>query len=304
MRIRFKNGVEVEGRETRVLFDPLKTEPNVTAFITHAHSDHVPKDVSRPKGRVLTSRGTANIIRRRYNGRVEVIQLGKEYRIGEFLVRAYPVGHIYGSVGYLIQGKEATVFYTGDVNPGGALTAEDPEIPEVDVLIVESTYGLPRYRFPDQLRVRADLARWAAQRIKQGKNAVIEAYVVGKSQEVIATLNWLTNLEVVVSPKVAEVAKAYEGVKLEFSEVRPKGPHVYVTGRANGDKVVVSGWVVDHGGGFPLSSHADFDGLLDVVVKSGARKILTVYGFSRYFAEWLKNRGKDAEFLRESWLIV
>ncbi len=304
MRIRFKNGIEVEEGDSRILLDPKRTEKGSLTLITHAHSDHVPQDIKRARENVFTSKGTANIIKRRYGAKVKILDPGRDYRLGEFVVRPYPVGHIYGSVGYLIQGKEVTLFYTGDVNPEGGLTVEEPKIPEVDVLIIEATYGMPKYRFPDHLRVRADLAKWAVDRIKQGKNAVIEAYVVGKSQEVIATINWLTNLTVVASPRVAEVARAFEGVRLEFQETRPKEPHVYVTGRANGDKVLVSGWVLDFGGGFPLSSHADFDGLIDVIAKSNARKIFTVYGFSKYFAGWLKNRGKEAEYLRETWTVV
>jgi Cft2 family RNA processing exonuclease len=49
---------------------------------------------------------------------------------------------------------------------------------------------------------------------------------------------------------------------------------------------------VDHA--LPLSDHADFDELLELVERVGPRKIYTTHGY-REFAETLRGKGLDAE---------
>ncbi len=306
MRIRFRNGIEIDCGD-RLLLDPVRTLRDVPSLVSHAHSDHVPKDIGHPSGRVLATEGTAALIERRYgDGTVEVIHYNEGIELGPFEVYAFPAGHIYGSAGFLINCGGKTVFYTGDVNPLGGLTVESPaRIPSSDVLIVESTYGHPRYRFPDPYKVRTDIAKWVAEEVSSGRSPVIEAYLVGKSQEVIALLNKYTNVEVVVSERVAEVSEPLkERFGLQYT-TSPEGPHVLVTHRArtNG-KARVTGWALfsKRREDFPLSAHADFDGLVSIVMGTNPERVLTVYGFSEEFARWLKKWGIDAQPLGGEWV--
>jgi Cft2 family RNA processing exonuclease len=48
---------------------------------------------------------------------------------------------------------------------------------------------------------------------------------------------------------------------------------------------------------FPLSDHADFNGLLEVVRETVPEKVFTVHGFSREFSEELRKLGYDAHAL-------
>ena len=65
----------------------------------------------------------------------------------------------------------------------------------------------------------------------------------------------------------------------------------------------LTGWALDPGTrfrlgvdeAFPFSDHADFEGLLDYVGKTGARKVLTVHGFAKELAACLRDRGFDAQ---------
>lgn len=306
MRIRLLNGLELDCG-TKLLFDPVKTVKGIPALISHAHSDHVPRDLKRPRGKIITTEGTAAILKRRYGaGSLEIIYFNEGLHLGSFEIYAYPAGHIYGSAGFLINCGGKTLFYTGDINPLGGLTVESPaRIPSADILVIESTYGNPRYRFPDPHDVRMRIAKWAAEEVSLGRSPVIEAYLVGKTQEVIALLNKYTNIEVVVPNRVAEVSEAFkERFDLRYTTVSD-GPHVTITPKARSrDKARVTGWVLfsRRSQDFPLSAHADFDGLVNIVMSTDPRKVITVYGYSREFASWLKKWGVDASPLGGEWV--
>lgn len=308
MRIRFRNGIEIDC-DQRLLLDPVKTVKGVPSLITHAHSDHVPRDIRNPKGKILVTEGTASILSKRYGASdFEVLHFNERYGIGDVDIHPFPAGHIYGSAGFLINCNGRALFYTGDVNPHGGLAVEGPaKVPGVDVLIVESTYGLPKYRFPDPHRVRLEIARWVAEEVSQGQSPVIEAYLVGKSQEVIALLNRYTNVDVVVSEQVARVSEPFrEKFGLRYS-LSSNGPHVLVTHKArDGRRARVTGWALfsKRREDFPLSAHADFDGLVNIVMGSSPNKVFTVYGFSEKFAWWLKKWGIDAAPLGGEWIYV
>ncbi len=308
MKIRFNNGIELLC-EQKLLLDPIKTVSGVPSLISHAHSDHVPRDVRKPRSKLLTTQGTADILARRYgaNG-FHILHFNKRYTLGEIDVYPYPAGHIYGSAGFLIICGGKSIFYTGDINPYGGLTVEKPaEVPDADILLIESTYGSPKYRFPDPQRVRLEIAKWAAEEVYAGRSPVIEAYLVGKSQEVIALLNRYTNMEVVVSEKIAKVSTPFKDkFNLEYT-LNSEEPHVLVTHRAKSErKARVTGWALfsRRKEDFPLSAHADFDGLMNVVATSNPDKVLTIYGFSKEFANWLKKWGIDAEPLGKEWIYL
>ncbi len=56
---------------------------------------------------------------------------------------------------------------------------------------------------------------------------------------------------------------------------------------------------------FPLSSHADFDGLLEVVRMSKAKRVYTVFGFSSDFTSFLRMKlNVKAAPLRKDWVYL
>ena len=65
---------------------------------------------------------------------------------------------------------------------------------------------------------------------------------------------------------------------------------------------VVTGWAVDSGtiyrsrcdAAFPLSDHADFNDLLRFVELVQPKRVLTLHGYAREFAQTLRARGLDA----------
>ena len=311
MRIRLGNGIEIEG-ERRILLDPISTEEESITLISHAHSDHVPKDIRNPKGSVFSSKATAEILSSFYGAdKVNAMEFNSQYDFNGIKVTPLVAGHILGSTMYLIEHDGPRILYTGDINVEGGLTVEGPaDLQEADILIIEATYGSPEYLFPDQDRVRMDLVKWAVNSVRDGLIPMISAYTIGKSQEIIYLLNRLTNLPVVVSRGVARANKAYLNYFDLIYELDHDEPYVYVSSRwrdvERSVKAVATGWAIrkDFGGvkGFCLSSHSDFKGLLRTVMKVDPEIVLTVYGQSRRFAEELRNMGIKAEALSNNFI--
>ncbi len=300
LRVRLGNGIEVVQGEDRILLDPARTEAGVPSLVTHAHSDHVPRDVGRPIGPVYATPATAAVMRVRYRtppGVPSEVGFGETLRFGDLRVTPLPAGHVPGSAMFLIEG-EARILYTGDVNPRGGLSVEPPDsIPRSDVVIVESTYGSPSLALPDQDEVRLEVVEWAASVARSGAVPVIRGYSLGKAQELIKTFNSLSNMEVVVSGEALAVTRALDGfVDLDYTEGPGGGRHVVVSNRFPGwrpgsrvERAVATGWVVVRrprsAAAFPLSSHADYWGLLEVVERADPEVALTVAGRTRELAE-------------------
>ncbi|MCS7103233.1 MAG: MBL fold metallo-hydrolase, partial [Candidatus Korarchaeum sp.] len=277
----------------------------IPTLISHAHSDHVPKNLASAKSDVFVTEGTSSILRRLYGGDYKLLNFNEGLEIDGIDIYAFPSGHIFGSAGFLINCEKISLFYTGDVNLHGGLTVESPaRIPKSDVLVIEATYGLPKFRFPNPEVTRARLAKWAIREMMKGGTPVISAYLVGKSQEVIALLNKYTNLNVSVSKKIADVSEAYEKFNLKYV-TNSRSSTVHVTHKIEGEGTArVTGWALfsKRDRDFPLSAHADFYDLLSIVEYSNPMRVFTIYGFAKEFADILKKIGINAERLSDIWI--
>src|SRR5262249_2377215 len=72
-------------------------------------------------------------------------------------------------------------------------------------------------------------------------------------------------------------------------------------------KAILTGWAVDPNcryryqcdAAFPLSDHADFPDLIEMVKRVAPRKVYTLHGFAADFAQALRGLGYDAQALSE-----
>lgn len=100
----------------------------------------------------------------------------------------YMAGHIIGAAGVYIQGKEGSVFYSGDFSSTPQQTIGGISIPKLrpDVMIMESTYGdkLHSNRKAEEDR----LVQIVKEVIERGGKILIPAFAVGRAQEVILVL--------------------------------------------------------------------------------------------------------------------
>jgi len=307
--------------EAGLWLDPHRPRP--LAFVSHAHADHF-----SPHEVVIASEGTAHLIADRYSSRVgSVVALpfGEWHECAPgFRLRLLPAGHIAGSAMCLIERIDdgATLLHTGDFKTRASFTSEPCEPVEADALIMETTFGIPKFRFPPRDNVVARMAVFASDALEENLIPVFHAYSLGKAQEILFALHhanpaFAFHLHSSVAKMTRSVAEL--GVSFpKFDEFDPKerdpAGHVVIIPPASGRgqalrklkkrvrSAMVSGWGIDAGARFryqvdevfPLSDHADYDDLLSFVEKVNPKVVHTIHGYTREFAQDLRRRGIEA----------
>jgi len=289
------------------------------SFVSHGHSDHL-----RNHRKILLTPPTADFYRhfhreRKRQAELVTLQYGQSTQIGEATVTLFPAGHILGSAMLLVEYRGIRFLYTGDFKLARDLTTESIRIPEADMLLMESTFGRPEYRFH---RRRDDLRMgdWILRVRRSGEVPVILAYALGKAQEAMAILQRF-GFSLCVQPEIERLSAIYRthGVELSPCRIFPEqldpnhdvlilSPAFY---RRNTGQLkfahrtlFLSGWAAGnhHPSWFvwddalPLSDHADFEELLEFVRLVRPQKVFTLHGFPE-FAGLLQREGYQASYL-------
>jgi Cft2 family RNA processing exonuclease len=293
------------------------------AFVSHAHNDHMARHEL-----ALCTPATGRLYHHRLGVRPVLELPYREPREwGGLRLTTYPAGHCLGSAMLLAEDGELSLLYTGDFKLARSATSEQAELPRADILVLESTYGDPHYRFAKREALVAELVDVVHQVLADGRTPVIEAYALGKAQEVTRLLTD-HGVPVLQHRSVYEISVVYEqcgmalgrfaeftGLPLEgHALVVPPGKHrgAGLQGVRRPFRIAVTGWALGGGasgaGGWsrrfgvdhavPLSDHADFDELLEAVARVGAREIYCTHGPKRFVDE-LRKRGFNARRLEE-----
>ena len=77
-------------------------------------------------------------------------------------VTLLPAGHIFGSAQLFAESDAGSLLYTGDFKLRPGLSAERTEWRHAQTLIMETTYGLPRYCMPPTEEVMAQMVTFVA----------------------------------------------------------------------------------------------------------------------------------------------
>ncbi len=288
-------------------------------FVSHAHSDHTARHRE-----VILSRPTARLMSARLGGkRIErVLEFGESCRFQfagreEFQLTSLPAGHIFGSAMSYIECAGESLLYTGDFKLRRSFSAEPCQPRRADVLIMETTFGRAKYQFPAAQAVIAEVVRFCEDAVREGVVAVLHAYSLGKSQELLCALRDAT-LPLVLHPAVFEMTKVYEEFGHRFAaherheggDLRGKvlisPPNVPLQG-VRARRAILSGWAMDPcckyqsgcDAAFPFSDHADFPELVEFVRRVQPRTVFTLHGFAAEFAATLRSLGWDARALSE-----
>lgn len=309
--ISYEKGIKVEG--VPFLLD-ARTKTDFS-FVSHAHFDHI-----APHRKVLATPETLLFFRHRYKKTTgRALPLRRCQTIEGVKVELYPSGHILGGAQILLEHRGKRIVYTGDFTLSPGWTSPPAEIPKADVVIMESTYGLPRYQFPTREEVADLICRKMEETFAEKKTPVFLAYPLGKSQEA-AKLLGDRGYSVLVHPSIFAICKIYERCGIEFKKLE------ILANQATAKKAVIlppylwrsrqaaqispkktfflSGWGLDGGARqsfqadevLPLSDHADFAQLLAYLEEAQPEKVYTLHGFVE-FAEILRQRGFDARSL-------
>jgi Cft2 family RNA processing exonuclease len=318
MEVTYRNGIYLPGPD--LWLDPHTAQP--FAVVTHAHSDHV-----RSHGRVLCSPPTAAMMRLRGARRSEFqeIPFYQSVQWNEASITLYPAGHILGSAQILIEWRGIRLLYSGDFKMKPGLSSEAIDVPQADILITETTFGLPRYRFPEREQTVNDIITFCDLALAEGSTPILFCYSLGKGQELLANLSGAA-FSLYLYSEHFEMAELYRklGVRLPpYLQFRPGGiPQSSLDGallcasdcRRNEwfgqlDPIrtaYISGWAMDKSArwrlrtdaAFALSDHADYDELHGYVRAVGAKTVYTTHGYDHAFASDLRNLGIAARPLR------
>lgn len=281
-------------------------------FISHAHTDHMGRHEL-----AYCTPATSALYQHRYGARpTRLMPFGEALGWGELSLTTLPAGHVFGSAMLQICSERGTVLYTGDFKLRPSATAEPANPSRADVLIMESTYGQARYRLPPREESIARLVLTVEQLLNAGRTPVVQAYVLGKAQEITKILN-TAGFRVVQHPLVFDISVIYQQYGCELGRFERAGDDVpadaVVVSPPRGQKasplrglrraatIAVTGWAVDPvwrrrlGADYaiPLSDHADFDELLECIERVGPKVIYCTHGPAE-FVEYLQKLGHHA----------
>ncbi|ASJ00248.1 MBL fold metallo-hydrolase [Thermococcus gorgonarius] len=259
-------------------------------FQSHAHTDHfVSGEV------IFSTKATKYLSHLRKGGFYREIDFGKTFYLGDFKAKLYPAGHMLGSAGIKLWLEGGTLFYTGDTKWFKLRTAEKSRFPRADFLIIEATFGVPRFTFPSPREAEKKLVAFVEEALDSGKRPVLYVNQMGKAQEVMKILD-VHGYTVRPSRTMLKVARVYSKFGVKFGNVDKDGEVVLRSYRSPRVENSPSPWelTVSGFGKLKLSNHADFWELMKIVERVKPEKIFTVYGFADEFARILRGLGYDA----------
>ena len=311
--IREKDGIHITGNYN-VVADSRSASGDLN-FVSHAHFDHLHQGNTE----VVCSDETAALASAR---------TGKDVNYSSHQdVELFDSGHIIGSKSALFNLDEK-ILYTGDFSTRDRLYLNGFKARSADVLIIESTYGIPAYRFPDYKEIESEIIDWIQD---NDQPLFLFGYSLGKAQKIQKIVEKATDRPLLAHGSVKKMNDAIEKCSdIGFSAVpygenkkmleddgiliaptsfaRNKGLKKFVN-KVNGLTAGFSGWAATdnfrfgkgHDRGFPLSDHADFDELVSTVKQVDPERVLTTHGFDEALAQHLANEhGFEARALKKN----
>ena len=316
--------MEVEFHESGIYLPEIdlwldNTEPCSATWISHGHSDHA----RGCHGKVIATSTTLRFYRMRLwldNNQAEpemqALDFGQSMPWNGAMLSAYPASHILGAAQLLIEYGNQRVLYTGDIKLRQPLCGDTTEIIPCDRLIVESTFGLPIFRLLDRESAIERILYFARECLADGISPAFIGYALGRGQEIVHVL-CQAGIPTAVHGAIAKFIPEYAARGYCFSGwepydartthgkalvVVPSHGNVLEASGKNIRLAYVSGWAAldnarTRSGAeelIPYSDHADFDELLQLVERSGAKRIDVVHGYTAPFANVLNSRGFNA----------
>lgn len=294
-------------------------------FVSHAHADHMARHAL-----AIGTAATGALYCHHLGPRpFRVADYYEPFELGGAELQTLPAGHMLGSAMLLARDADGTsLLYTGDFQLASSRTARMvDELPNVDVVIMESTFGEPRWTLPDPVEAEQQLLDWIEAAWGNDRTPVIFAYATGKAQEMVALLSERTKGRILQHPKIARVTEVYRqcGVALPQPEVYdgaatpqsvvilPPRAHraSFVPCPPRATKIGVTGWGLDPRTRHrlevdlvaPLSDHADFPQLLEFVERVSAKVVFCTHG-SPKFVEHLRRRHVAAHPLEDAAKVI
>lgn len=311
--LRYNRGIHLP--EVGLWLDPWSARDY--AFVSHAHSDHFARH-----GTILCTKETGALLETRFPGKyqLETRTLNRPWTLDGHRITLLPAGHILGSAQIHIErlSDGASLLYTGDFKLRASRTAEKARALPADVLIMETTFALPQFRFPSLTKTRNAMERFCRAALDNGEVPVLLAYSLGKAQEILAQLSDC-GFSFLLHSACTSMTRVYESLGFTFPPHETLTDESDATGRVlivppnvarsqllrklgNRRVAMCTGWALTPGAKyryqvnevFPLSDHADYEELLEYVKLVNPKLVFTTHGYAGEFARDLRERGIEA----------
>lgn len=292
--------------------DPDGARPS--AFVSHGHADHARGSHTL----AICTQATSDVYRLRGGARSKhlVKAFGEPFEFRGARLTLFPAGHILGAAQLLVEHRGERLVYTGDVKLDPPLCADPGVVVPCDRLIIESTFGLPIFRFLSVEEAREAIVRTARDALEQGVTPIFLGYPLGRSQEIVDVLS-SAGVPVAVHGAVAKyldiyrahTGRPFEAVPYEagategLAVVGPSGfGRTLARSIGKARVVAVSGWALlanararyDADVLIAYSDHASFPELLRYVDEAKPKRVDVVHGHADTFAAILRSRGYEA----------
>lgn len=300
--------------------DPQR--PVDRAVVSHAHTDHARWGCRR----YLASEKSEHLLRMRMDDDAEFsfLPYGESTTIGGVDVSFHPAGHMLGSAQVRLEYRGQVAVVTGDYKLGSDPTCESWTPLKCHLLVTESTFGLPIYRWDESSVVFDQVNDWWRQSRDDGKCCVLYGYAVGKSQRLLAGLDPSIG-PIYTHGAIEKGTQAYRrtGVDLPATTYvgglptkhKFVGAIVVAVPSAHGtpwmrkfgrvSTAMASGWMAVRGSrrrrsvdrGFVISDHVDWPQLITAVEACDPETVWVTHGYSAAVARYLNEQGRDARVI-------
>ena len=285
------------------------------AIISHGHADHSRSGMKH----YLCHNHSKAIIKHRIGADISIESIGYDVPllVNGVKVSFHPAGHIIGSAQIRLEYKGFVVVFTGDYKT----TSDNLTIPFEPIkcheFITESTFGLPIYKWLPEDVLQKQMHDWIANNKSHNRTSVFFGYSLGKSQRIMKLLegvdemyvhNAINNLNNAIIGSGIDLPKTTL-INADFDKKQIEGKIVILPPALMGSRMlkripnaataICSGWMQIRGNrrwkavdaGFPISDHADWDGLLSAVKATEAEKVYVTHGSQATFSKYLNEIG-------------
>lgn len=291
--------------------DPWR--PVDTAVITHAHSDHARSGSQRYFATAISE----GILRQRLGSAIDLqgLQYGEKVKLGNTWVSLHAAGHVLGSAQVRVECGEQVWVVSGDYKRCADPTCAPFEVVPCDAFITEATFGLPIYQWQSGATTCRSIYDWWQS--DPESPSLLFCYAFGKAQRILSELSQFTDHPVYLHGAIAGLTEIYRQAGVPMLPtipvsalprrhpfqgeliLAPPSAHrsTWMKRFAQPQTAFASGWMAVRGArrrrgyerGFVLSDHADWQGLIQTVLQTGAKTVYVTHGqsdvLSRYLTE-------------------
>ncbi|RMG39854.1 MAG: hypothetical protein D6732_03630 [Methanobacteriota archaeon] len=316
VELKYDRGIIIGNNGQKLFLDPETSKIPIksTSVISHSHSDHTAGLASDAKS--YSTEGTERIYyslspKSLRNNRT--IDFNEIFEINGVEVELFPAGHLLGAAQALVKVDDVNILFTGDFCPEQLLTVQAAQFPkdEVDVLIIETTYGTPSVKFRSRSENRMNILNWVMQTLGHNSIPILNVAHLGGAQELIRLFNQLTEIPIYVHPKIEKISSIYRnyGIDLQYHPISDwKGSESALVLLPRNEKNVPPsiaefahrrGIVTGQSAKFgyrnfefsaPLTTHATYTELLNTISSLSPKLVITRYSYEQQFAKLVREK--------------